>query len=54
MLGQGIVPERFHPLPRTMSDGDLKRFLGSLRMSIDQATLRLPMHQEFIDRYCKA
>ena len=54
MLGQGIVPEHFHPLPMTMPDADLKRFLGSMRTSIDQATARLPMHQEFIDRYCKA
>jgi tryptophan halogenase len=54
LLGQGIVPKSHHPLPRTMAEADLKKFLHSLRASIAKASSQLPTHQEFIDRYCKA
>ena len=54
MLGQGLVPRQHHPLAQTMSDPDLRRFLGSIRKSIAEAVSQMPPQQEFIDRYCKA
>jgi tryptophan halogenase len=54
MLGQGIKPEHYHPVTRTMSDQDLQRLLGGLKASISQDVAKLPSHQDFIDRYCKA
>jgi tryptophan halogenase len=54
MLGQGIKPEHYHPVTRTMSDQDLQRLLTGLKASIGQSVAKLPGHQEFIDRYCKA
>jgi tryptophan halogenase len=54
MLGQGIVPEHYHQVTRTMSDQELRQVLGSMRSAINQAVERLPHHQDFIERYCKA
>lgn len=54
MLGQGIEPKNYHRLPKAMSDPDLTRFLWGVRDAIAKAVDRMPPHQEFIDRYCKA
>jgi tryptophan halogenase len=54
MLGQGIFPEHYHHITKTMSDQELTGVLSSLRTSIAQKLAQMPSHQEFIDRYCKA
>lgn len=54
MLGQGILPQRFHHLARAMSDSDVRKLLQGLKGSIDQAVAKLPPHEEFIDRYCRS
>jgi len=54
MLGQGIVPEHYHQVTATMSDAELIQVLSSLRNAVSQAVAKLPAHQEFIERYCKA
>ncbi len=54
MLGQGIVPQRYHHLARTMSDSEIADLLRGLKASIDQAVAKLPRHEDFIERYCKS
>src|SRR5690606_29750840 len=54
MLGQGVVPRTHHPLARSISDGDLRRLFEGVRKPVDEAVARMPSHQEFLDRYCKA
>lgn len=54
MLGQGIVPEHYHHVVRTMNDKDLRKFLNDFRTSINEAVAALPDHEEFIRQYCKA
>jgi tryptophan halogenase len=54
LLGQGVMPKQHHPLPRELSDADLRRLLDSIRGPIDRAVPRMPLQQVFIDRYCKA
>lgn len=54
LLGQGLVPRQHHPLPRELSDNDLRRLLESIRQPVDRAVARMPLQQAFIDRYCKA
>jgi tryptophan halogenase len=54
LLGQGIVPKQHHPLPRELSDADLRRLLDSIRGPIDRTLPQMPLQQVFIDRYCKA
>ena len=54
MLGQGIMPAHYHQLTRAISDSDLKRLLEGIKTPIANAVERMPSHQEFVDRYCKA
>ncbi|MCY3879563.1 MAG: tryptophan 7-halogenase [Rhodobacteraceae bacterium] len=54
MLGQGLVPEQYHPGVNSMSDQNLGDFLGGIRDRVGSLVEGLPSHQRFIDEYCKA
>jgi tryptophan halogenase len=54
MLGQGLMPEQYHPVVNMMDDEELERFLNGLHGSARQLVSQLPDHQRFIDHYCKA
>ena len=54
MLGQGLMPEQYHPIVNMMSDEELKGFLSNIKASVDKMVEQLPTHQQFIDSYCKA
>jgi len=54
MLGQGIVPEQYHPVVDVMGDEELQRFLGDIKSTVDNTVAQLPTHQVYIDQYCKA
>jgi tryptophan halogenase len=54
MLGQGLMPEQYHPIVNMMTDDELKGFLNSIKASVDKIVGQLPPHKQFIDRYCKA
>jgi tryptophan halogenase len=54
MLGQGLMPEEFHPIVNMMSDGELEKFLNAIKTSVNNLVDQLPTHQKFIDSYCKA
>ena len=54
MLGQGLMPQEFHPIVNMMTDDELKRFLTSIKASVNNMVGQLPSHQQFIDSYCKA
>jgi tryptophan 7-halogenase len=51
MIGQGIIPEQYHPTVHDMSDEELTRFLSRERMQINEMVAKLPSHQEFINSY---
>lgn len=54
MLGQGIVPRRYDPRADTFDLQMLQANLDNIREVVGQCTAAMPMHQEFIDRTCKA
>lgn len=54
MFGQHIMPERYHPIVDLMNDQELDRFLKGLKMTVDNKLVQMPMHQDFINKYCKA
>ncbi|WP_250459303.1 tryptophan halogenase family protein [Microbulbifer litoralis] len=54
MLGQGLVPEGYHPLPRLMNREEMRKFQQGIRSGISRVVSALPQHQEFIERYCMA
>ncbi len=54
MLGQGLMPEQSHPLPKALADHDLQRLFDAIRQPIAKALARMPAQQAFIDQYCKS
>lgn len=54
MLGQGIMPESYHPVVDAMTDDELRELLNNWRVATRQKVERLPEHHEFIDYYCKS
>jgi len=54
MLGQGLMPEQYHPIVDMMTEEELRKFLHGAEASVTQLVSKLPEHQAFIDHYCKA
>ena len=54
MLGQGLLPEQYHPIVNMMSEDELTQFLTGIHGAVGSFVGQLPEHQRFIDHYCKA
>ena len=54
MLGQGLMPEQYHPIVNMMDDQELEQFLTGIHGNVGRMVSQLPPHQKFIDHYCKA
>jgi len=52
MIGQGVVPRQYHPIANMMSDDELRRFLSSIKTSVEKVVAKLPMHGDFLKHYC--
>jgi tryptophan halogenase len=53
MLGQGIVPQDYHPVANMMSDEKLAEMLRKVK-EIKQAPIdKLPSHDEFLSVFCR-
>jgi len=52
MLGQGIVPESYHPIATKMRDDELVRLLGGLRDTTNATVDALPDHAAYVAHYC--
>jgi tryptophan halogenase len=54
MLGQGLMPEQYHPVVDVMDDDELTRFLQGIKGNVDKTVAQLPAHQAYVEQYCKA
>jgi tryptophan 7-halogenase len=54
MLGQGIMPENYHSVFKTMPDEELVSHLSNIRSKIAETVAKLPNHHEFVNHYCKS
>lgn len=54
MLGQGLLPESYHPIVDNMSDEELEHFLTTISNGVQRKVKNWPDHLEFINHYCKA
>ncbi len=54
MLGQGIVPDHYHPVVDVMDDEELGRFLGEIKSNVNATVSQLPDHHAYIQEYCKS
>lgn len=54
MLGQGLMPEQYHPIVNMMSDEELNNFLSGIDQTVTNLVGQLPSHKDFINHYCKS
>jgi len=54
MLGQGLIPEHYHPIVDMMNDDELEQFLKNISISVEQTVSQLPSHQQLLSQYCPA
>ncbi|MEW9799267.1 tryptophan halogenase family protein [Alteromonas sp. CYL-A6] len=52
MIGQGLMPESYHPIVDTMSRNELEGLLTQIKQGIERTVDKLPPHQAYLDRYC--
>ena len=53
MLGQGVVPQDYHPLADTLSDEQLEDKLLKTRQTKQQPMDQIPSHDKFLEVFCK-
>lgn len=53
MIGQGLMPEGYHPIVDTMSEQELQAFLGQIKQNITRTVERLPTHEQYLKSYCQ-
>jgi len=53
MMGQGIVPQRHHPIARLMNDRELKDLLDRIRADMQRTVAQMPAHQAYVAQYCQ-
>lgn len=54
LLGQGVVPQDYHPLAGTLSEAELKNKLINTKQTKLQPMDQIPGHDEFLEMFCKA
>jgi tryptophan halogenase len=54
MLGQGILPEQYHPVVDVMDDEELSRFLGEIKSNVAKTVSQLPDHEAYVEQYCSS
>ena len=54
MMGQGIMPESYHPVATKLSDAELAHLLSGLRESVAKTVAGLPDHHAYVAQYCGA
>ena len=52
MMGQGITPERYHPVADLMGREELARFLGDIHLKVSRTVAGLPSHQAYVEQLC--
>lgn len=54
MIGQGLMPQSYHPIVDNMSDNELQQFLDGIKHTIKRRVDSLPDHRLFMGRYCQS
>ena len=52
MMGQGLMPEQYHPIVDMMSDEELRSFLNKIKSGVKTKVQGWPDHNDFIKHYC--
>jgi tryptophan halogenase len=54
MMGQGIMPQAYHPIAGKLTDEELSRMLSNIRESVSRTVASLPPHADYVAQYCGA
>jgi tryptophan halogenase len=54
LLGQGVIPTRWHPLADQLSAAELAELMGLTHRIAEEAAGRMMLHADFIARRCRA
>ncbi len=54
MIGQGVLPQRHHPLADALPADQLDEFLTHIRTLIGRAVQTMPVHDRFVETHCRA
>ena len=54
LVGQRIVPTGYHPLVDAVPEPELMKLAESVRNVVASCVAAMPMHEQFIDRYCRS
>lgn len=52
MLGQGVLPQDYHPLADSLSDDQLREKLANTRKLKMEPLPKIPGHDEFLKMFC--
>ncbi|WP_018984394.1 tryptophan halogenase family protein [Salinimonas chungwhensis] len=53
MIGQGLMPQAYHPIVNTMSRDELQALLNQVTTQISRTVNKLPPHEEYLKRFCQ-
>ncbi|MFD2166641.1 tryptophan halogenase family protein [Thalassotalea euphylliae] len=54
MMGQGLIPDQYHPIVDMMTEQELQAFLTNIEQNVKKKVASWPPHMQFIDHYCKS
>jgi tryptophan halogenase len=54
MIGQGLIPNDYHPIVDALNRQQLDELLDGVKGIIDRTVASLPSHEQFLQRYCSA
>lgn len=54
MMGQGLIPDDYHPIVNMMSDEELESFMTTIDNGVQDLVKQLPTHSDFIQHYCQS
>lgn len=54
MMGQGILPQSYHPVAAKLRKDELEHLLRTVRESVARTVSALPAHGDYVARYCGA
>ncbi|MBX2849621.1 MAG: tryptophan 7-halogenase [Acidiferrobacterales bacterium] len=52
MMGQGLVPDDYHPIVDMMDEQELESFMKTIDHGVQHLVRQLPTHNDFIRNYC--
>lgn len=53
LIGQGLIPKRYHPLVDSMSKEELTAFLSHMKSSVDTSLAKLVDSNDYLSKFCK-